>query len=64
MWMHPSQCRPKEGGHRCELNTDEAGAGAAVDACYEDEQGRYWVENGEYASMVHFCPVCGKKAGS
>lgn len=50
------------GGHRCSLRTDHAAHGIAVDTCSEDLNGRLWVDNGEYASQVFFCPVCGMKA--
>jgi len=45
--------------HRCELHSESGGHGEAVDVCLEDEDGKLWVENGEYASVVYFCPVCG-----
>jgi hypothetical protein len=45
--------------HRCELHSQSGGHGEAVDVCFEDEDGKLWVENGEYASVVFYCPVCG-----
>jgi hypothetical protein len=45
--------------HRCELHSESGGHGEAVEVCLEDEDGKLWVENGEYASVVYFCPVCG-----
>ena len=48
--------------HRCELNSKEGSFGAAVTDCYEDEEGSLWVSNGEYDSIVNYCPVCGYKA--
>jgi len=45
--------------HRCELHSESGGHGEAVEVCLEDEEGKLWVENGEYASVVYFCPVCG-----
>lgn len=38
------------------------GHGPAVEDCIEDEQGRFWVGNGEYGSQVAFCPFCGMAA--
>jgi hypothetical protein len=35
--------------------------GCAVDMCREDDYGRLWVDNGEYGSMVQYCPFCGFK---
>jgi len=45
--------------HRCELHSQSGGHGEAVEVCLEDEDGKLWVENGEYASVVFYCPVCG-----
>ena len=45
--------------HFCELHSQSGGHGEAVSVCFEDEDGKLWVENGEYASVVYFCPVCG-----
>ena len=51
------------GRHRCVLNTAWSAYGPAVDVCIEDAEGHLWVTtNGEYASQVDFCPVCGCKA--
>lgn len=33
--------------------------GAAVEDCLEHEDGTLWVDNGEYASRVNYCPFCG-----
>ena len=55
----------KNGGakrHWCELNSPNDGYGAAVEQCCEWSDGTLWVGNGEYASQVNFCPVCGHKA--
>lgn len=37
------------------------GYGQAVDHCGADDYGRLWVGNGEYGSMVRYCPFCGFK---
>lgn len=37
-------------------------AGHAIDSCEEDEHAFLWAGNGEYESMVNFCPFCGYKA--
>jgi hypothetical protein len=36
--------------------------GPAITDCWEDDDGSLWVENGEYASQVNYCPYCGYKA--
>ncbi len=38
------------------------GYGEAVDYVHEDDEGFLWVGNGEYGTVVNFCPVCGFKA--
>ncbi len=49
--------------HNCRALTNVCGAyGAAVDACWECEEGHFWVGNGEYQNQVDFCPFCGTKA--
>lgn len=48
--------------HECELIAPHEGYGIAVDFCEERDDGTLWVTNGEYASQVNFCPVCGYKA--
>lgn len=48
--------------HECNLDSPEDAYGAAVEACYEREDGTFWVSNGEYSSQVNYCPVCGAKA--
>jgi len=68
-WLHNKRVTEEEhkrrtsGGprerHRCELHSQSGGHGEAVDVCFEDEDGKLWVENGEYASVVYFCPACG-----
>jgi len=35
--------------------------GQAILNCRE-EDGQFWVENGEYSSQVNYCPFCGAKA--
>ena len=50
-------------GHYCELESLPVRMwGEAIDECYEDYQGRFWVHNDEYKSQVNFCPLCGAKA--
>ena len=55
---------PKKDGHLCHgpENAIHGGCGAAIGNCEEDEDGVFWVENGEYASPVLFCPYCGVKS--
>jgi len=48
--------------HMCRANYNYRLYGIAVDGCYEDEDGRFWITNGEYESEVAYCPVCGKQA--
>ena len=48
--------------HFCELDSESDLYGSAVDECWEDEDGKLWVHNGEYASVVNYCPVCGYAA--
>ena len=52
----------KKKRHMCEGDLPAESYGAAIDACYEDDQGRLWVSNGEYSSAVNFCPYCGQRA--
>jgi hypothetical protein len=40
------------------------GYGAAITRCVEDEEGKFWVDNGEYCTQVAYCPYCGEKAPS
>jgi len=49
--------------HDCKLNGGLYGQhGAAVEFCFESEDGMLIVDNGEYSSQVNYCPVCGYKA--
>jgi len=53
--------------HKCEpewANDDDKqdGYGVAIDTCYENEYGEFWVGNGEYGTRVNYCPFCGGKA--
>ncbi len=50
--------------HLCEIPiSDEALLyGCAVVTCYEDDKGRFVMENGEYGTYANFCPFCGMKA--
>lgn len=43
--------------------TAHAACGSAVDYSYLDD-GFMWVSNGEYASLVTYCPFCGKAGRS
>lgn len=58
--------KQKHGGHYCPCpdGLDDAFWGPAIANCYEDIDGRLWVENGEYGSQVIYCPYCGTKAKS
>lgn len=48
--------------HRCWLLGAKRGPwGVAIEDCSERD-GEFWVGNGEYASQVNYCPVCGEKA--
>lgn len=47
--------------HLCKGPLPDRSYGAALDSCWE-EDGEFWIGNGEYASQVFFCPYCGKKA--
>jgi hypothetical protein len=55
-----------EGRHNCNYDGDTElphdGYGAAVTTCIEDEEGKFWVANGEYGTQVFYCPFCGAKA--
>jgi hypothetical protein len=48
--------------HRCEWKLPHKAHGEAIESCIEDEEGRFWVDNTEYASQVNYCPYCGAKA--
>ena len=48
--------------HNCSLPASIKGVAAAVDYCYEDDERRLIVSNGEYGNQVFFCPFCGKEA--
>lgn len=51
-----------QGKHSCSIRSDFSACGVAVNQCDEDADGHFWASNGEYSSMVAFCPVCGVKA--
>lgn len=56
---------PIPGRHFCtKLGDDIADNfyGSAIVDCVENSDGTFWVENGEYASRVNYCPYCGMKA--
>jgi len=40
------------------------GYGSSITYCTEDNKGRLWAGNGEYESVVNFCPYCGMEAES
>ena len=46
-------CDNKDGRYQC--------YGTAVDDCTADQYGRLWAGNGEYGSLVKYCPFCGEK---
>lgn len=48
--------------HECKGDLPSECYGPAINICYEDSNGNFWVANGEYASRVKYCPYCGKKA--
>ena len=48
--------------HYCHGYTPVRLYGCAFNACWEDDEGRFWVDNGEYCSQVVYCPYCGTKA--
>ncbi len=52
----------KKEGHRCEESLPDSTYGPAIRYCFEDEDGKLWVSNDEYASQVNYCPYCGQKA--
>ena len=54
----------KENRHYCSQDKDNyyySGYGVAIENCYADDYDRLWAGNGEYSSMVRFCPFCGFK---
>jgi hypothetical protein len=53
---------PVKEQHNCTLDSPSDVYGIAMDICYEKDDGTFWVSNGEYASQVNYCPVCGSKA--
>lgn len=59
--FEPDLPKAKNKGHRCEGPLPESAYGSAITYCYEDENGKLWVTNEEYASQVKFCPYCGLK---
>ena len=49
--------------HHCKGHDFPSGFyGSAIHECIEDENGEFWVDNGEYATQVNFCPFCGEEA--
>ncbi len=57
----------KPGQHWCTLpmapkGTCQRGHSEALDYAHEDDDGYLWVSNGEYGSVVNYCPICGFKA--
>jgi hypothetical protein len=64
MAIHRSGTHFSPGKHSCALRSDYSACGVAVSECAEDDEGHFWVSNGEYSSMVAFCPVCGVKAST
>lgn len=37
-------------------------SGDPVEKCYEDDEGKLWIETVDYVSRVNFCPFCGYEA--
>lgn len=60
----PKPTFKKKERHLCEGCLPSDSYGGALNECREDDQGRLWVSNGEYASAVNFCPYCGYKAST
>jgi hypothetical protein len=48
--------------HECSGDLPDAVYGPAIYMCEEDDEGKLWVTNGEYASQVNYCPYCGYEA--
>jgi len=48
--------------HECVLRSPDGAYGPAVEVCYENSDGEFWVTNYEYGSQVNYCPVCGAAA--
>jgi hypothetical protein len=59
---HNQYQKPIGTTHLCVPNSPDGAYGPAIDECNEDDEGRFWVGNGEYESQVNYCPVCGMKA--
>lgn len=58
----PSFTKKGGGGHECNYDYPFSVYGPAITNCWEDDDGRLCVSNGEYMSQVNFCPFCGKGA--
>ncbi len=55
------------GLHYCEIpktagKVEKHRYGLAVKVCYENTDGKLWVDNNEYNNQVNYCPFCGYKA--
>ncbi len=63
-WEKKPNCTPENWNkkHFCEIPCKCHLYGAAIDDCYEDQDGYLFVANGEYGSQVNFCPMCGYEA--
>lgn len=50
--------------HLCEISRGRyESRGGAIECCYEDDDGRFWVYSGaSLGNTVRFCPECGAKA--
>ena len=49
--------------HECRGSVrSKGGYGAAITTCSRGQEGYMEVDNGEYSSIVAFCPYCGKAA--
>lgn len=60
----PQRKYTKENLHECLDDQGRLwnGYGPAVDCCNEDDDGVLIAENGEYGTVVNYCPFCGYKA--
>ncbi len=52
----------RNNGHKCAYKVPAEIWGSAVNLCVEDEGGKYWITNTEYASQINYCPFCGSRS--
>lgn len=48
--------------HICSGNLPKTVFGPAIWSCEEQDDGSFEAVNGEYGSLVNYCPYCGAKA--